>query len=80
MGLSPHASNHKLNMKKIYKRPLTDEVEALMQRKFALESSESSADPSKPYDAKLREEEEDEEAAIIQLLKDIDEGKTSNLW
>lgn len=50
-----------------------------MQRKFALESSESEADPTKPYDVKLREEEEEDEA-IMQLLKDIDEGKTSNLW
>ena len=56
------------------------ELEAVLQRQFALESSESEADPNKPYDAKLREEEQEEEEAIIQLLRDIDEGRTSSLW
>ena len=55
------------------------ELEAVLQRQFALETSDSEADPNKPYDAKLREEEEEEEA-IIQLLRDIDEGRTSSLW
>jgi hypothetical protein len=80
MGLKPHASNHKLNMKKIYKRPLTVEFDAMLQRQFALETSDSESDPNKPYDAKLREEEQEEEEAIIQLLRDIDEGRTSSLW
>ncbi len=71
--------NHKLNMKKLYKRPLTEETSVVLQRQFALETSEEEADPNKPYDVKALEEEEEEEAMIM-LLKDIEEGRTSGLW
>ena len=79
MGHRPHAPNHKLNMKKLYKRPLTEETSVVLQRQFALETSEEESDPNKPYDVKALEEEEEEEA-MIQLLKDLEDGKTSGLW
>ncbi len=50
--------NQKLNMKKLYKRPLTEETSVVLQRQFALETSEEEADPNKPYDVKALEEEE----------------------
>ncbi|MBR1466595.1 MAG: hypothetical protein IJ607_09585 [Bacteroidaceae bacterium] len=65
-------------MKKEYISPALQAEQAALKEVFALSTSDSPADPSKPSLAK--EEEEEEEAAIIQLLKDIDEGKTSNLW
>lgn len=76
----PHATNHKLKMKKLYKRPLTEETSVVLQRQFALETSDQESDPNKPYDVKAREEEEEEEEAMIMLLKDLEEGKTSGLW
>lgn len=64
-------------MKKEYISPAMQAEQAALKEVFALSTSDSPADPSQPS---LAKEEEEEEAAIIQLLKDIDEGKTSNLW
>lgn len=66
-------------MKKLYKRPLTEQTEIVLQRQFALETSDQESDPNKPYDVKALEE-EDEEEAMIMLLKDLEDGKTSGLW
>ena len=65
-------------MKKLYKRPLTEQTEIVLQRQFALETSDQESDPNKPYDVKALEE-EDEEEAMIMLLKDLEDGKTSGL-
>ena len=65
-------------MKKEYISPAVYTVQATLKDVFALSTSDSPADPSQP--SLVKEEEELEEEAMIQLLKDIDEGKTSNLW
>lgn len=64
-------------MKKEYISPAINTEQATLKDVFALSTSDSPADPNLPS---LVKEEDEEEKAMLQLLRDIDEGKTSNLW
>lgn len=66
-------------MKKIYITPVT--VVSVANLNTLCIGVEGSTDETSGNLAKLREEEElEEEEAIIQLLKDTEEGNTSALW
>ena len=64
-------------MKKEYISPVLMAEQVELKDVFALSTSDTPADPKEPS---LVKEEQEEEEAIIQLLRDIDEGRTSSLW